>query len=148
MKKIMIIFLMLLTFNCHAIDIINLQMVVELGIIPGGHLKTYDFTRDIYKELSFYGDFNFQANMFNDHLYYGLGSKIYMWKVREGKSFKPDSINFLFFAGIRINENIEFFWKHYCDHAIKSFDNGSHTELERWYEEAGIKITFNLFNED
>lgn len=144
MKKL-IFLLILLSSSLYPIDIIDLNMTVEMGIIPGGTFKTYDFTRRIYDKLSFYGDFKFETQMFDNHLFFGIGSKIYMWKVRESKSFKPDSINFLFFAGIRINESVEIGWRHYCDHPIKSWDNGSNTNLERWYEEAYIKLNFTLF---
>lgn len=144
--KYIILILLLLSFNGFAIDIINSSLTFEMGIIPAGHLRMYDFTRRVYKELSFYGDFTFKVNMFNDHLYYGVGTKIYMWKIRESKTFKPDSVNFLFFAGFRFNENVEIGFRHYCDHPIKAWDNGSNTFLERWYEEIYIKLNFFIGN--
>ena len=127
--------------------IIMFLFFLEMGIIPAGHLEMYEYTRDVYQELSFYGDFKFEVQMFDNHLFYGVGNKIHMWKVIGNKSFKPDAINFLFFAGFRINENIEFGFRHYCDHPIKAWDDGSNTFLERWYEEIYIKLNFSLFED-
>lgn len=146
MKKIFIILILLLAVNSFALDIIDFELSLEIGLIPRGHLKIYNFTRDVYNDLSFYGDFNFTVDMFNEHLYYGFGAKIYLWKCIEGITFKPDAINFILFAGIRFNENIELFWRHYCNHPIKAWDNGTNTNIESWYEEMGVKITVNTKN--
>lgn len=143
-----VIFLILVSGYAFCIDVIDLEMTVELGIIPGGSIKAYDFSRSVNDKLSFYGDFNLEAKMFNDHFFFGIGTKIYLFKVLEGKSFKPNNIDFMFYGGLRINENVEIIFKHFCSHPIASWVDGNIGQnINQWYEEIGIKLTFNLFDE-
>lgn len=151
MKKIFILVFMLFSIlSSFSLDVINFNMELEFGIIPGGTFKTYDFTRKVHNNLPLFGDFRFRVNMFDNHLYFGVGSKVIIWKVMNSRTFKPDSVNFLFFAGIVINDNIEINIKHFCDHPVISWADGKriNTNLERWYEEISIKFSFDLFNED
>ena len=128
--------------------IIMFLLTLEMGIIPGGHLKMYEFNRDVYQVMSFYGDFNFEARMFDNRLFFGIDNKIYIWKVENNKTFKPDAINFIFFAGLRINEHVEFGFRHYCDHPIKAWNTGDESNIfERWYEEIYVKLNFSLFED-
>jgi len=148
MKKILLVLLFMVNLSSlYSFDFINFDMSVELGIIPGGTFKTYGFVKTVYDNIPLFGDFNFMVNMFNDHLYYGIGSKIIIWKVVDRKNFKPDSVNFVFFAGILINDNIEIKFVHACRHPIKAWSNG-HTNIEGWYEELSIKFSFNMAKEE
>ena len=128
--------------------IIMLLLTLEMGIIPAGHLRMYDFNKDVYPGVSFYGDYNFEVQMFDNHFFYGIGNKIFIWKVEEGKSFKPDAINFIFFAGLRFGDNVEIGFRHYCQHPIAAWANGNiDSTWERWYEEVYIKLNFSLFED-
>ena len=130
--KAVIILLLLVSANIFAIDIIDFDASIEIGLIPQGHIKIYELERDVYKELSFYGDFIFTTRMFDRHLFYGVGSKIYMWKVVKDIAFKPDQINFLFFAGVTINDYTEIGFRHYCNHPLKAWEQGSEiTNIEK-----------------
>lgn len=148
MKKLIIVIMILLSGYAFCIDIIDLEMTVELGLIPGGSIKAYDFHTNVNDSLSFYGDFNLETKMFNNHFFFGIGTKIYLFKVLEGKSFKSNNINFIFYGGFRINQNVEIIFKHFCSHPIASWVNGNINQtINQWYEEIGIKLTFNLFND-
>jgi len=127
------------------VKIIFFLLSLEMGIIPAGHLRMYNFNRNVYPAISFYGDFNFEVQMFDNHLFYGLGNKIYIWKIKGNKTFKPDAVNFIFFAGLRFNNNIELGFRHYCEHPIKSWAHGNEPAIfERWYEEIYIKIEIGV----
>ncbi len=128
--------------------IIMLLLSLEMGIIPAGHFRMYDFNKEVYPAVSFYGDFNFEVQMFDNRLFYGIGNKIYIWKVKEVRSFKPDAVNFIFFAGLRFSESVEIGFKHYCSHPIKAWNqSGENNIFERWYEEIYIKLNFTLFED-
>ena len=125
--------------------ILLLLLTLELGVIPNGHLKVYDFNRSVEDGVSFYGDLNFEAQMFNNLMFLGMDAKVYMWKTTEGYTFKPDNIEFLVTVGFRFRNIIEIGFRHYCQHPVKAWNNGNEpTVIEHWYEEIYIKFFFVL----
>lgn len=129
--------------------IFTLMIMLNFGIIPNGHLKLYESRDNINPSMSFYGDFNLEARMFNNHLFYGIDTKIYIWKKDEGYHFRPDRIDFLFFAGIRFNEHFEIYWKSSCYHPIISWIESNYisSNYEMWYNEIGIQFKTELFED-
>ena len=145
MKKILLVLLFMVNLSSiYSLDVIDINMTLEIGMIPRGHMRIYDFTKHVFKDLSFYGDFKVESQMFDNHLYFGAGTKIYLWKLLNGLDFKPDASNFVFFAGLRFGDAVEIFFRHYCFHPIKAWDRGSSTNIEGWSEEIGIKLNFKL----
>lgn len=148
MKKIIIITLMVITFNCYSIDYFDLDMGFEIGVMPRGHLKLYEYNTKVYANMSFYGIYNVSARMFDRHLFFGAETKIYIWKKIGGFSFKPDEVDFIFFAGITLfDDSLELGFRHYCQHPILAWlsNKNYYPKWERWFEEIYIKFNFSLF---
>lgn len=148
MKKIIIIIIMVIAFNCYSIDYFDLDMSFEIGVMPRGHLRLYEYSTKVYPNMSFYGIYNVSAHMFNRHLFFGAETKIYIWKVMDKPSFKPDEADFIFFAGITLFDNtLELGFKHYCQHPILAWlpDRNYDPQWERWFEEVYIRFNFSLF---
>jgi len=127
--------------------IFTLMIMLNFGIIPNGHLKLYESRNNIRNEMSMFGDFNIEARMFNNHFFYGIDSKIFIWKTDSGYDFSPDRIDFLFFTGIRFNEHLEIYWKHFCQHPIIPWINSGYdySIFESSYNEIGIQFKTELF---
>ncbi len=86
--------------------------------------------------------------MFDNRLFFGIDNKIYIWKIEGNKTFKPDAINFIFFAGLRFNAYIEIGYRHYCEHPIKAWDYGNESTIfERSLAEIYVELNFSLFED-
>ncbi len=143
MKAIIIILLILSIGNLYAIDIIDFQLSLEIGLMPKGHLKMYEFNTNIYRGMSFYGDFNFETQWLDNILFVGIGAKIYLWKIKGTYQFRPDEIDFLFFAGVNISDSVELGYRHFCKHPIIPWINSSYlgSIWEQALDEIYLKIT-------
>ena len=143
MKALIIILLLFSIGNISAIDIIDFQLSLEIGLMPKGHLKMYEFSRSIYRGMSFYGDFNFETQWFDNMLFIGVGAKIYLWKIKNTYQFSPDAVDFVFFAGVNISDGVILGYRHYCKHPIIPWINSSYlgSIWEQSLDEIYIKIT-------
>ncbi len=147
MKKL-IILLLLLSINLYAIDIVDFQLSLEIGLMPKGHLKMYEFNTNIYTGMSFYGDFNFETQWFDNILFVGTGAKIYLWKIKGTYQFSPDVVDFVFFAGVNISDGVVLGYRHYCKHPIIPWINSSYlgSIWEQSLDEIYLNITLNSKN--
>jgi hypothetical protein len=143
MKKIVIILLILVSGYAFCIDPIDFKIVSEFGIIPKGHLKQYEYDRDVWPGMSFYGDLYFETSFINNIIFAGIDTKVYIWKINDSHSFHPDYIHFMFTGGLRYRF-AEIGFRHYCEHPIMVWfeDNNINQNWERWYEEIYIKLEF------
>jgi len=125
------------------------KLELETGIIPAGHLVMYDTSpKSKYTKLngfSYYIDQEIIFSIVEEHFFAGMGNKIYAWKQTKGITFRPDAIDFKFMAGIKMSDNFQVGFRHYCEHPIKAWSYESEpTIFERWYEEIYFKMDFVL----
>ena len=148
-KMILVLVLLFCLSSIYAIDDwFDLSVNLELGIIPKGHLAQYNIQEDIYADMSFYGDTYFEGQFFDNMLFVGIDTKVYIWKTETGYGFHADYIHFMFTGGLRFFKNkIEIGFRHYCEHPIIAWmeDNYLSSNWERWYQEAYIKFNLKLF---
>lgn len=121
------------------IDILMFMLSLEIGVIPNGHIKMYESYRDVHTEVSYYGDFNFEARLAKT-FFVGVKAKIFLWKVKDGITFNPDAINFTFYTGLKL-KNIELGFRHFCDHPIKAWEKFHRSTIfERSYQKIYLKV--------
>lgn len=144
MKKLLFVILLILVSGyAFCIDVIDFRMVAEFGLIPGGQLAQYNTNQDVYPKMSFYGDFYFETQLVNNIIFLGIDTKVYIWKTKEGYTFRPDYIHFMFTAGLRY-KFAEIGFRHYCEHPIIAWINNNYgsSNWERWYQEIYVKLEF------
>ena len=142
--KILIIVLLLISARGYSIDdYIDFSFDIEFGLIPKGHIKQYEYSVDLYKNMSFYGNTYFELQFLDNILFSGIGTKLYIWKVNGGYGFHADYINMMFTLGLRY-KLVEIGFRHYCEHPIISWIDGNYIDSnwERMYEELYIKIHY------
>lgn len=117
-------------------DWLILILAIEFGFSPNLDFTVYEPPVGVHDQVVFYMDSGVEA-IFVDHIYLGGGARIHSWKTLDGLDFKPNSIFFRTFAGVRFGI-FDVGIKYYCQHPvvpwIKRFNykpkwEAAHTEI-------------------
>ena len=124
-----------------------LFFALEVGVLPTGYLRTYEMVIPTCETLTgcFYTDMEAEIEIL-DLFFIGGATKMYMDLYENEGSFKPNTVNLLFTAGIRAQQ-LEIGFRHYCLHPVVPwiYSNEMNLHWEGAYEEIYIRLESREF---
>lgn len=142
MKKLMVIFLMLMVVMIASGEVLETEFAVELGIAP-----SYVSINIIENELSFYRTidagyvlFEFESVILK-HVFLGGGVKTWITGTNNWNNFSPFQSDYLFNGGLRFGM-FDMGWRHMCLHPTRPYEWNYDISamVDGWYDEFYVRV--------